>query len=481
MTRPVRNLDYSWARRRKFWVVCCLAVVLFSTSLWSTQYLIAALRGAPERLAAVEDVPPPSYAGGVTTDVFVSQGRLLRLDSAVDSVFIADPSIADVRVVAPDLIYVYGKKSGTTNLIATAAEDRPGAPSVDRLRASVRLRVLVDTNAPKDALRELRPDSTADLSIFGRRVVVVGKTKTVEEATDVASIAQTYSPQGQPPINTTTVEGAQQINIRVRFAEVSRSQLESLGVDWNVLVNGGNFLFGMFTGGPGSSGPPPGAAASFSSGNFDVNVFIEALQRSGVITILAEPNLTALTGETASFLAGGEIPVPVPQQNDVITVQYKQFGVALQFSPTIVKQNRISMRVKPEVSTVSTASAVKMKGFEMPSFTVRRAETTVDMASGQTFAIAGLFQREMSRDIEKFPLLGDVPVLGALFRSERYRRNETELIILITPYLVNPVSDRTVATPLDRIEPEPGLVPTPRERVSTKDSPTESTSGFIFK
>jgi pilus assembly protein CpaC len=154
--------------------------------------------------------------------------------------------------------------------------------------------------------------------------------------------------------------------------------------------------------------------------------------------------------------------------------------VQLQFTPTIVKQNRISMRIKPEVSSI--AATVKIANMEMPSFTVRRAETTVDAASGQTFAIAGLFQRQMSRDIEKFPVLGDVPVLGALFRSEAYKRNETELVILITPYLVNPVSDRNLATPLDRVVPPAEADPVPpQQHVSTKDAPHEPSSGLIFK
>jgi pilus assembly protein CpaC len=226
-------------------------------------------------------------------------------------------------------------------------------------------------------------------------------------------------------------------------------------------------------------------------------VLIEALKRDGMLHVLAEPNLTAVTGETASFLAGGEIPVPVPQggNSDAVTVQYKPFGVSLLFTPTMIRPNRIGLKVKPEVSSIASTSTFATAGFALPSFTVRRAETTVEVASGQTFAIAGLFQRQMSRNIEKIPLLGELPVLGQLFTSERYQRDETELVILITPYMVEPTRDQQLLTPLDREANAPWTaqtvdatakgyaydVPPEKEKGFTKTNNSGSGSGFNFK
>jgi pilus assembly protein CpaC len=202
------------------------------------------------------------------------------------------------------------------------------------------------------------------------------------------------------------------------------------------------------------------------------------MQRNGMMTILAEPNLTAASGRTASFLAGGEIPIPTPgNQAGQITVTYKPFGVSLEFTPTLIRTNRIALRVKPEVSSLSRVGAVKANGVDLPSLMVRRADTTVEVASGQTFAIAGLFQRQMSLDFDRTPEIADLPILGPLFRSARYRRDETELVILITPVLVKPVRDRGLATPLDRPAPLPPPGPT---LVKARPLP-EPNSGFVFK
>jgi pilus assembly protein CpaC len=441
----------------------------------------------------VKETPP---AGSVVT-VPMSQGRLLRFDEAVESVFIADPSIADVRVVSADVVYVYGKRLGLTNLMAVsgAGGTRNGAAVDDKLTASVLLRVVTDPRPAQEGLQDLSPMSdNIDLRLFGRRAVVSGRASNVDQAVDAAAVAETYSPTGQPPLNRTTVEGSTQVNIRVRFAEVSRNDLQSFGIDWSANVTAGAFNFGVekVTGGataPGTSlasrsGLEPNLSSRIGNGKFNLEVLVEALKRNGMLHVLAEPNLTAVTGETASFLAGGEVPVPVPQggNSDAVTVQYKSFGVSLLFTPTIIRANRIGLKVKPEVSSIATTNNFATAGFALPSFTVRRAETTVEVASGQTFAIGGLFQRQMSRDIEKFPILGDVPVLGQLFTSERYQRNETELVILITPYMVEPVRDDRLVTPLDREGPSPWQAsvvdPTTKGAGLAK---SDNKAGFIFK
>jgi pilus assembly protein CpaC len=282
-------------------------------------------------------------------------------------------------------------------------------------------------------------------------VVAVGPTRRVEEAVDVQNAADTFSPRDQPPINDATIFGSQQINIRVRFAEVSREDVQRLGI--------------------GSSG-----GIEFGGGGKQVDALVGALQRNGMLTILAEPNLTAATGRPASFLAGGEIPIPIPipgNQAGQITVQYKPFGVSLEFTPTLIGRNRIALRVRPEVSSLSKFGAVQANGIDLPSLMVRRADTTVEVASGQTFAIAGLFQRQMSLDYGQTPEIADLPVLGPLFRSARYRRDESELVILITPILVKPVRDRGLATPLDRPAPPPPPAPALVEAMPN--------SGLVFK
>jgi pilus assembly protein CpaC len=379
----------------------------------------AAIFGWPDQGRAVEVSP-------LNADPLVlpaGHGRILHFDGAVESVFIADPAIADVRVVAPDVVYAFGKRIGSTNLIAVSTEDKR--------RITMEIMVSTDEQTPNTSQRQLHPTSTIEISVLGNRVAATGRARTLEDATGAADVAQTYSPPGQPPINETTLEGSQQVNIRVRFVEVSRNELRALGFDWKLLG---------------------GAGTSFGfPGTLKIDVLIEALQRAGALTILAEPNLTAITGQSASFLAGGEIPVPHPvARGEPPSFDYKQFGVSLEFTPTVIRTNRIALRVKPSVSALSEFGAVKIGDTSIPSFTVRRADTTVEVASGQTFAVAGLFQRQLSKDVDKLPLLGEIPVLGALFTSERYRRDETELVILVTTYLVQPTRDRLAATPMDR-------------------------------
>jgi pilus assembly protein CpaC len=206
------------------------------------------------------------------------------------------------------------------------------------------------------------------------------------------------------------------------------------------------FLIGNTTAG----GAADAVVGGFSSGNFDVNTVIDALENEGLLTILAEPNLTTTSGETASFLAGGEFPIPVPQDNNTITIEFKKFGVGLAFTPTLLNDGRINLRVRPEVSQLSSNGEVRINGFAVPALTTRRAETTIEVGSGQSFAIAGLIQNNTTHDVRRFPGLGDVPILGALFRSDGFRRNETELVIVATPYIVKPVSDsRMVSLPTD--------------------------------
>jgi pilus assembly protein CpaC len=406
---------------------------------------IACLPQAWQATPALAQTMTVDAASGQGLAVVAGQGRILRFDQPVESVFVGDPAIADVRVVSPGVIYIYAIKTGFTNLIALSPDQTT--------RGTMQLRVIEDARAVNDAQRTLQPTAPVNIRLFGNRVVATGATRNVREALDTDAVVETYSPRETPPINNTTIQGAHQVNIRVRFAEVSRNELAAYGVSWGAMVNSGSFSFGLLTGSF-AKGEPVAEGANqlmlgVRSSNVNVGVLLEALQQNGIVTILAEPNITAVTGQTASFLAGGEIPVPVPVNQNLVGIEYKPFGVSLLFTPTLLPNQRIAMRVRPEVSSLSTQGQIVIQNISVPALQVRRADTTVEVASGQTFAIAGLFQRNGGQDIDKFPVLGEVPVLGDLFKSTRYRRNETELVILITPYLVKPTSSRAMKTPLD--------------------------------
>lgn len=380
-----------------------------------------------------------------TIDLASGEGRILNFKAPVDSVMVAEPGIADLQVVSPGVIYVFGKAPGQTSLIAMGADGEQ--------IASLSLAVSSSTQGISRPLQALNPGSGVRVEGAGNRVIASGGVKSVGEATDLNALLGSEGQDFKTAINGASYSGSAQVNIRVRFAEVSRSELLRYGVNWNALFNNGTFSFGLLTGGSLAADAASGASnvisAGLSSGNVNIDAMLEALQSNGILEILAEPNITAMTGQTASFLAGGEVAVPVPVNRDLVGIEYKQYGVSLLFSPTVLPNERIALQVRPEVSSLMGSNTVNVSGYQVPSFRVRRADTRVEVGSGQTFAIAGLFQRESSQDVEKVPMLGEMPILGNLFRSKRFQRNETELVILITPYLVQPVRSRTLATPLD--------------------------------
>lgn len=362
------------------------------------------------------------------------QGRILRFDQDVASVFVANPEVADVQVVSAGVIYLFGKQAGDTNLIALGADEQS--------QASLRLQVRDGNALASQALREMDGDSQVRLRMAGNQLVAEGSSPTVESAMVTQSTLDAQAPAGGS-INRSSYDGATQINIRVRFAEVARDELLSYGVSWNTLINNGSFSFGVLTS---NIAPNP-----IGGGTDSIDGLLQALQQNNLLQILAEPNITTVSGQTASFLAGGEIPIPVPVNSELVGIEYKQFGVSLLSTPTLLPNGRISMEVRPEVSSIASDS-VRIGGYDVPSLQVRRADTVVEVGSGQTFAIAGLFQRQASNQIERIPLLGDMPILGNLFRSRRFQRNETELVILITPYLVAPSSAPVPRMPLDRAQ-----------------------------
>jgi len=308
------------------------------------------------------------------------------------------------------------------------------------------------------ALAALLPDSDLKVRSIEGSVVLSGMVPTAADAETARGLARRFVVEETDVINRLSVAAPAQINLRVRVAEVRRDVRKQLGVNWSTLTQYGDFTFGLLTDNPlailSNSNFFVNHNRTFSDGTSTANALIDALEREGLLTVLAEPNLTAISGETATFLAGGEFPVPVEEEEGGITVEFRQFGVSLAFTPTLVGENRISLRVRPEVSAPDFDVAVTLTagGSPVPGLTTRRAETTVELGSGQSFMIAGLLRNDTVHNLSKFPWLGDIPILGALFRSDSFSRDETELLIIVTPFIVRPVSAR-IAMPTDGYVP----------------------------
>jgi pilus assembly protein CpaC len=417
---------------------------------------VALVRAAVVALAVVVAVGPglATSAGAAETingsgsrlKVEVDKGTMVRLSGPASTVFVANPAIADIQVKSPTVIYLFGKAPGETTLFAVNA--RGG------LLLNSDVIVTHNLASLNEALRDVLPEADITARSVRGAVVLSGTVTSAGEAEDARQIAEQFVPSAEKVINRIDVEGPNQVTLRVRIIETSRTVLRDLGVNWDAVFSvGKNFAFGLFTGGATTltnTFPPSGVfgtrvggvnnfAGTFNNGNgIQVNSLIDALETEGLIKTLAEPTLTAVSGETAEFLAGGEFPIVVPQKDNANTIEFKQFGVSLSFTPTLVSGNRISLKVEPEVSQLSQAGSVNQNGFSVSALTTRRTKTTVELASGQSFAIAGLLQNNVNYDINKVPGLGDVPILGHLFRSQNFRRNETELVIIITPYVVRP-------------------------------------------
>jgi pilus assembly protein CpaC len=388
----------------------------------------------------------------------IRKGQLLRLPRPAAAVFVADPEVADVQAHSPTLVYVFGRRSGATTLYAVDENE-------DVL---LRREVVVEhhLSSLQAVIHEVAPDSRIEVRSVDGGIILDGAVRDAVKAQELREIAGRYLGENETLINRLVVAAPTQVNLRVRVAEVSREVTKLFGINWEGIFSPGDFLFGLATGRAFSSGggfpflratDAGGVGNSFfgnyTSGDVSVNGIIDALEREGLVNVLAEPNLTALSGETASFLAGGEFPVPVGQDDDnSITIQFKEFGVSLAFTPTVLNAGRISMRVRPEVSDLSEKGAIKLDDLVIPALSTRRAETTVELGSGQSFAIGGLISNSTRNNLDKVPGLGDLPVLGPLFRSTRFQRSESELVIIVTPYLVAPVGGAQLATPRDGLE-----------------------------
>lgn len=396
---------------------------------------------------------PTAKAAGATLNLSQGRGQIIRLSRPMTDLFVADDKVADVQVRSSTVLYVFGKGPGVTTVSAT---DKAG-------RVVYAANVQVGNNFDRlgTMLKLAMPESQINAVPMNGLILLTGTVGAPDDVEQATQLVTSFVGAGVQVVNRIKTATPLQVNLQVKVAEVSRSFVKSVGVNLLTRDTTGGFQFGIGRGNPGTFGTPAspgtkynvaqGATSIAMAGNLlglDILSTIDLAETDGLAHTLAEPNLTALSGETASFLAGGEIPIPVPQYQGTTTIEYKQYGVSLAFTPTVLADGRISMRVRPEVSTL-TDSTVSINGYNIPGFNTRRAETTVELGSGQSFMIGGLLNNVSTGNLDKAPFLGDLPILGALFRSQSFKRQETELVIIVTPYLVKPINATAVKLPTD--------------------------------
>lgn len=471
-------------------------------------------------IASAVTAAPTAVAPRLTSVIVdVGSGRLIQLPGPAATILAADPRIARVQPASPTSIFIMGVAAGRTTVIATADNGTPIAEYDVTIRPGPAA-ATADPNAARAApsamaveaaVRRTLPGMGAvRVSATGRNAYLLsGTVANASEAQRAEAVARATAGDNREVINNLELLSATQVNVRVRIAEISRQITRELGFSWQALGNAGSFVLGLRTGGGASTVANAITSGAISTGSlaasssryglgvatnrFDINSVIDALASDQLITILAEPNLTAQSGETASFLAGGEFPVPTgtSASSNTITIEFKQFGVSLSFVPTVLGPNRLNLRIRPEVSQLTTTGSVSLPlasgSVTIPALQVRRAETTVELGTGQSFAIAGLLQRNTIQADSGILGLGDIPILGALFRSDQFQRNETELVIIVTPYLVQPASDPSrLVGPTDGFKPAVDLDRILYRRQLARGAPmpqlrTRPDAGFIVE
>jgi pilus assembly protein CpaC len=442
-----------------------IGAVAFLVSIWLLAPIGSAQTNNVEQTdRALKTLFPPkpyresakSARGHIQLDV--SQGATIRLTQPAANIFVSDPSIADLQPASNEVIFVFGKAPGHASLFALN----------DQGEAIAEYKVVV--TRPVDELRVLLQNVFGDHSISvtytPNGAVLTGTVPDAATAEKVQALTAQFLPQGAVITNMLGVGGAVQVNLKVRVAEVSRTVSKEFGFNLSATGKGGNFQFGVLNGrqfvdaagqAVRSSTGAGTAFMKFSTGALDITAALDALAAEGLVSILAEPNLTAVSGTSANFLAGGEFPIPVIQgsgQGNAVTIERQRFGVSLEFTPTVFSRDHIRIHVRPEVSDISNRGAVKIQGIDIPALVTHRAETVVELGSGQSFAIGGLIRKGFNTEVSKFPGLGDLPILGELFRSSSFQKDESELVIIVTPYIVRPArSPAALQVPTDRVAP----------------------------
>jgi pilus assembly protein CpaC len=420
-------------------------------------------------VAVLAGLSSQAWASGESV-IPVGRSQLVEVTSDMGEVIVANPDIADVYVHGKRKISVIGKSLGRTSVRVFDTEHK--------LIRSMEVTVGYDLPAIRQALKDLLPYEMVGVKMVNTNIALTGEISSTSAADQAVEIVKEYvepayglnaskgEEDAEPKIiNLLQIATGQQVMLRVRVGEIKRSALKNLGVNLQAIKNGGDTVFALATG-AGVPGLTQGSNLSFgqftsdtnnyrgfsslgyrnSSGN-GVSAMLEALERDGLFKVLAEPNLVAMSGEEAKF------PVPVPQQLNQITIQFKPFGVSVNFKPTVLAENRIRIMVEPEVSEITNEGALQVQGFNIPALRTRRAKTTLELAPGESFMIAGLLLDQMESTIDQIPGLSEVPILSALFRSTAYRRQETELVLAVTPYLVDPMLSSDVKLPTDGFKP----------------------------
>ena len=407
----------------------------------------------------------------------IGKGELITLPGAITDVFIADPAIADVQIKSQRQLYLFGKGGGETTLYASNASGAIVWSSTVRVGSNI--------SSIDQMLHLAMPEAHVNVATMGTNTILLtGTVAAPDDAAEAQRLVTAFVGDKVNVISRLKTATPLQVNLRVRFAEVSRSLVRQLGTNLTSIDGTGGFKFGISNGrqaatkfAPGFTPPLPlgmgqavtgyttdpvtgkivqmagttvnpaqGIGTIAGMGKFlglDLLGTLDAGETAGLVTTLSEPNLTALSGETAEFLAGGEFPIPVSSGLGSTSIEYKNYGVSLAYTPTVLANGRISIRVRPEVSELSTQGAVTVNNFVIPALTTRRAETTVELGSGQSFMIAGLLSNNAQNAVQKLPGVGDLPIIGALFKSTDFRKGQTELVIVVTPYLVNPIADES--------------------------------------
>lgn len=400
------------------------------------------LPGLPA-VAGPADVDFPSF----TTDAAPSRSIIVakdksaafRLTGAAGQIVIAQPDIAEIVANTDQSIYIRGKALGATNILVY---DRS-----KRLIEVIDVKVGHDLAGIQNDLAAALPGEKIMVSNLADGLMLTGEVSTSAAAARARTIAERYAPGAVS--SSLTVQAAQQVMLEVRILEASRDSLKDFGINLAIQNNSG-VVFGSGLGLIGNNPAQGTLALSSNVGPTRLDMTIKALEEKGIIRTLARPNLAAISGEEAAFLAGGEFPYPVPSGKDNVTIEFKPFGVNLKFTPTVQDSGLIRLKVSPEVSALDPTNALKIGAYELPSLTVRRASTTIELRDGESFAIAGMFQQDYVNAVRQMPWLGDIPVLGTLFKSGRWKRSETELVILVTPRLTTAAESRGLS-------PDPSL------------------------
>jgi pilus assembly protein CpaC len=389
----------------------------------------------------------------------VGNSITIRSSRAISRISIAEPKIADFVMISPSQIYLTGKTPGSSNL--TIWEGNKVTEIYD-------LHVGFDITKLKQQLNQILPEEKELRIISGDdSIILTGRVSSAGNLAQILSIAEAFAPKGKIR-NQVEVAGVQEVMLEVRVAEMSKRLTRSLG--FNIIYsNKGEFGIGLLNQigsidsvGPGGinnilASPAANLLFRFNRGSSSWTTLIDALRDDGLIKVLAEPTLIALSGQSADFLAGGEYPIPVPQggDSDTVTIEFKKYGVQLTFTPTVLSENKINIKVNPSVSELDYSTAILISGYFVPGLTTRSASTVVELADGQSFAIAGLLSENTRDSAAKYPGLGDIPILGQLFRSSEYQKRETELVIIVTPRLVKPLDPNKQIVPTDFfVEPD---------------------------